>query len=566
MAEQIKQGIISLANQAIQRIKKRVVCLYRVSTVGQVEKDDIPMQKQSCHEYCQHQSDWEIVKEFSEKGVSGFKVSAKDRDAIQEIQRMALQGEFDILLVFMFDRLGRKDDETPFVVEWFAKNGIEVWSVMEGQQRFDTHVDKLLNYIRYWQASGESIKTSVRTKTRMGQLTAEGHYTGGGVPYGYRVEDKGRTNKRNKAVYDLAVEPDEAEVVKLIFQKYVYEGYGAQRLCRYLVEQGIKNKKGRNIATTCINRIIKNRIYTGVICNGDSQSEVLPDLQIISEELYLKAQEMMEKRVTHHSEVPLNTRGLSLLVGNVFCGHCGGRLTLTTSGRKRVLKDGTIHRETRARYQCHYNVRHPGECDGQSGYGVDKLDKLVDQIIRIQFERIKKAPPQALIAKQAQRKMRAAQARLNLLNEQYQQKQQEYQDLRAETIKVIQGTSHLNADLLNGLVSETESRIAEIQRQIQAAETELQETVAGAEQVRKEYGQLINWAEMYDNCTFEAKKMIVAQFVKAVHVKRDYEIDIEFNVSFEEFQEIYLEPESEDDKKSGANTILALTEKVGQAV
>ena len=95
----------------------------------------------------------------------------KDRDAVQEIQRDALQNKFDILLVFMFDRLGRREDETPFVVEWFVKNGIEVWSAKEGQQRFDTHVDKLLNYIRYWQASGESIKTSVRTKTRMEQLT-----------------------------------------------------------------------------------------------------------------------------------------------------------------------------------------------------------------------------------------------------------------------------------------------------------------------------------------------------------------------------------------------------------
>jgi len=31
-----------------------------------------------------------------------------------------------------------------------------VWSVKEGEQRFDHHVDKLTNYIRYWQASGES--------------------------------------------------------------------------------------------------------------------------------------------------------------------------------------------------------------------------------------------------------------------------------------------------------------------------------------------------------------------------------------------------------------------------
>ena len=48
---------------------------------------------------------------------------------------MALKGEFNILLVFMFDRLGRRDDETPFVVEWFVKQGIEVWSAMEGDRK-----------------------------------------------------------------------------------------------------------------------------------------------------------------------------------------------------------------------------------------------------------------------------------------------------------------------------------------------------------------------------------------------------------------------------------------------
>ena len=106
---------------------KRVYCLYRVSTKGQVEKDDIPMQKQRCREFAAEKG-WSITREFSEKGVSGFKVSAKDRDAIQEIQRDAAQDKFDVLLVFMFDRLGRKEDETPFVVEWFVQNGIEVWS------------------------------------------------------------------------------------------------------------------------------------------------------------------------------------------------------------------------------------------------------------------------------------------------------------------------------------------------------------------------------------------------------------------------------------------------------
>ena len=540
---------------------RRVYCLYRVSTLGQVEKDDIPMQKEACREFVQQHPGWEIVKEFSEKGVSGFKVSAKDRDAVQEIQRDALQNKFDILLVFMFDRLGRREDETPFVVEWFAKNDIEVWSVKEGQQRFDTHVDKLLNYIRYWQASGESIKTSVRTKTRMEQLTKEGCFTGGVVPFGYRLEHKGRTNKRNQDVGDLVIDPDEAEIVKLIFQKYLYEGYGAQRLCRYLTEQGIKNKKGRNIPTTSINRIIKNPIYTGVIRNGDSQSDVLTDLQIIDEETFEKAQRMMERRVTHHSDVPLNTKGQSLLVRNIYCGHCGGRLTLTTSGRKRARKDGTVIRETRARYQCHYNIRHPGECDGQSGYGVEKLDKLVDQIIRIQLGRIRSAPSQELIARQQTKGVDLAKSKLNLLNEQYRQKQQEYQDLRAETIKVIQGTSRLNVDLLNSLVAEASEQIKQLSWQIQTATAELEETVQSASQVLREYDQLMGWAEMYDNCTFEAKKMIVAQFVKEVHVRRDYEIDIEFNVSFEEFQALYLEGEPEEAKRPGTDTVLAIETK-----
>ena len=140
--------------------------------------------------------DWTSVKEYSEKGISGYKVSADDRDAIQELKEAALNDEFDILLVFMFDRIGRIDDETPFVVEWFAKHGIQVWSVMEGQQRFDSHVDKLMNYLRFWQASGESEKTSMRIKSKMQQMLEDGLYTGGPVKYGYHLIDSGLVNRK----------------------------------------------------------------------------------------------------------------------------------------------------------------------------------------------------------------------------------------------------------------------------------------------------------------------------------------------------------------------------------
>ena len=63
----------------------------------------------------------------------------------------------------MFDRIGRIADETPFVVEWFVKNSIEIRSTQEGEQRFDNHIGKLLNYIRFWQAEGESVPTPTET-------------------------------------------------------------------------------------------------------------------------------------------------------------------------------------------------------------------------------------------------------------------------------------------------------------------------------------------------------------------------------------------------------------------
>lgn len=124
---------------------ERVHCLYRVSTTKQVDHDelnqaDIPVQRKACREFAQKMG-WIIIGEEQETGVSGYKVSADDRDKLQLIKKQAEQGKFDILLVFMFDRLGRKSDEPPFVVEWFVKHGVRVWNVNEGEQRFESHTD-----------------------------------------------------------------------------------------------------------------------------------------------------------------------------------------------------------------------------------------------------------------------------------------------------------------------------------------------------------------------------------------------------------------------------------------
>lgn len=517
---------------------KRVASLYRVSTLGQVDKDDIPMQKDCCRSFIAEHEEWTLVKEVYEKGISGFKKSAKERDAIVELQTLALQKKFDILLVYMFDRLGRRDDETPFIVEWFVQNGIEVWSVKEGQRRFDSHVDKLLNYITFWQASGESIKTSIRTKTRMEQLTSEGFFTGGIPTYGYHLVHNGRTNKRNRKVYDLAIDSEAANVIRLIFHKYVHEGYGSQRISRYLAEQHITRPDGSSFPNTTLNRILKNRTYLGIIHNGNAESEIIPELQIIDPETFNAAQALMNARRTRHSAVPLNMSGKALMKGNIFCGHCKNRLTLATSGHKKVDQDGNIIRKTRLRYQCHYGVRHPYCCDGQTVYSVDKLDSIIEEITMHQLARIKVADGLKVVETAHHAHIETARALCARINTELTDARQEFADYQNEILRVIRGNSAFTQEMLLPLLEQSQSRIDKLTSELEQAKEDLQKWESNSDIELQEYTQLKTWADIYKTCSFDEKKMFLSRFIKRMYVYRGYRLEIEFNVSFEDFQKL----------------------------
>ena len=514
--------------------KKRVLCLYRVSTLKQVDKDkdDIPMQRQSCHDCIAAHPDWMFYREISEKGVSGYKVSAEKRDAIQEIQQEALEKKFDVLLVFMFDRLGRRDDETPFVVEWFVKQGIEVWSVKEGEQRFETHVDKLTNYIRYWQASGESIKTSIRTKTRLAQIVEEGCFRGGGVPYGYRLEKQGRFNKRNHEVYEIVIEEQESAVVKQIFDLYINQGMGSQRISTFLTEQGIFNRKGMNFTNCTIASMLKNRTYLGVIKSGETESRIFEHLQIIEPRQFDTAQKLIRQRSASYAErrVPLNTKGSSLLSGNVFCGHCGARLTVTTNGKKYHRKDGEVTITPRTRYVCYNRTRHGHLCDGQTGYTVRKLDEVIDKVVHSLFERLNDVPKEAIIAERYADQISEYQINLTRARAALQAYTAEVKEYEVEVIKVIRGESKLSSDLLSKLHEEAKAKADNASEVVGGLEDRLKSCEQMRDTLAEQYDTITGWAELYDSCDFASKKMIVSRIMESVRVKRDYEIEIDLTL------------------------------------
>jgi hypothetical protein len=128
-----------------------------------------------------------------------------------------------------------------------------------------------------------------------------------------------------------------------------------------------------------------------------------------------------------------------------------------------------------------------------------------------------------------------------------QEKEKDLEDYKGETLKVIRGQSKLSIELLNSLTAEANEQILIARTDADTAEKHYSELLESAENLRKEYDRLLTWADLYDKSTFEAKKMIAAQFIKAVRVGRDYNIEIDFNVSFEEFQSFCIAESADED-------------------
>ena len=518
---------------------KAVYCLYRVSTKGQVDKDDIPMQKQECREFAERQSGWIIKREFMEKGVSGFKVSANNRDAIQELRAAAERHEFDVLLVFMFDRLGRKQDETPFIVEWFNKQGVEVWSAKEGQQRFENEGDYLMNYVRFWMASGESRKTSIRVKTRLSQLVEQGMYTGGTTPFGYKLVKSGQVNKKGKELMTLEVEPNEADIVKTIFDKTVAEGAGTYVLAQYLNERKVTTHKGSKFQAITIKRILQNPLYCGFYVKGDVVSPRQEHLQIIGDEVYNRAQEILKAR-SYKSEERNNiaryTKASSMLSGTLYCAHCGMKLNATSYVDHYTTKDGVRHETPRRfRYICAGKAMKRSECDGQSAYVADKVDCQVIDFLRECFSRIKLTAREVALESRFKAQMTDVKRKIKELEKDSESQKSKLRDLTEEIADALIGNSKFTPDILSMAIEKCKQKIVDNNAEIQELHQRLENQEEELTRIDYYYSQFKSWADEFDKATLERKRMIADELLSEVSVGKGYEVSILMNATYQQF-------------------------------
>lgn len=545
-------------------IKKRVACLYRVSTERQVSADDdLPIQRGACKEFIEQRPDWFFEKEYLEKGISGFKNSVDSREIIQQIKADALAKKFDVLLVFMFDRLGRRDDETPFLINWFVSQGIEVWSVKEGQQQFNDHVDKLINYIRSWQSNGESVKTSMRVDNARKQLTKSNKYTGGKVPYGYQLAETGEVSRKGSVVkFPIIYEP-EAEIVRQMFTLAVRNGYGIHRIAKHLNEREVPSKTGGQWAACSIAYIFRNPMYKGYITYGRTSakgssktqkrtaedewvySDHISELAIVSEDIWNEVQErkreVMEQQ-QQQAQVNLATtdkhirRGQLLLIGFIYCGYCGKRMVTGYTNYRWETADGIKHRTWEAVYKC------CGRTSGQIGCSlrVSNYPKTIEGLVLEEVYKYFDKLATVDLSKEIEKLKRK-----NTAQDLKQQKefdaaarktQQELEMLKDEVLKSLSGESSFPAELIGKMLKEKEDQLSSIQLQLEELTQELEKKQLELRDYESLQHLIPVWKDEFAKADRDTQKVLLSKIIEHVTVFND-KVSVKLKVGIEDFFE-----------------------------
>lgn len=281
------------------------------------------------------------VLNIKEEVVSGESIARRPKmlELLQEVE----DNKYEAVLVMDMDRLGRGNmREQGLILETFKEYSTKIITPRKTYD-LDDEFDEEFSEFEAFMARRELKIIKKRLQRGRMKSLEEGNYISPYAPYGY--------DKANKT---LIINKDEANIIKLIFDLYVNNGYGDTKIANYLKENRIPNKNG-NIEwdRTTIRKIIQNPVYVGKVTwnkrkykyqdNGKRTSKLLDKSEwtvfegkhyaIINEDIFNKAQKLTTDRYAPHLHAAKKLR--NPLAGVVKCGDCGSTMTIRTYKSKK---------------------------------------------------------------------------------------------------------------------------------------------------------------------------------------------------------------------------------------
>lgn len=541
---------------------KKVNCLYRVSSKQQLHEDDIPVQREECKLFIDKMEDWCFNKEYLEPAVSGFKTPIEKRKVLQSILEDAKAKKFDVLLVYMSDRIGRKEDETPAYVSALNELGIEVWSVKEGQLKTTEHIDKLLNYIRFWQAEGESRKTGMRVKSAQETMAKSGKFVGGKAPLGYDLIYSGAVSNHGRALKKLVINKEQAEIVKQIFDYAINYGYGAFKIAKVLNEEGVTPINDNWKACT-VTQILQNPIYKGYIaynrrqrsvCGGNYEKtpmenwilseERIPELAIIPEVTWDKVQELRENRKSNikkardegNGKYETTSTGTLSLMGLIYCGCCGRRLTNASKYDYWTTKAGEKRKKVVGRYRCTNKANATLACNGKTYYRADEIEPIVYAAVTTYLNSLKKADIyEDILAMQEIEREKIKQEIAHIRN-QITATKKDIETLELNIPAALRGEIPLSVDKLSEMIRDKEETMVKLEISVKEKLAELEKMQINQKDISSIGSVISNWGELFMECSIAEKKVMLSKLIERIDILDD-DIKIKFKIRLEDYME-----------------------------
>lgn len=215
-------------------MKKRRCYIYtRVSTSMQVEGYSLEAQKERLRKYADFQ-EMVIVGEYSDEGKSGK--SIEGRQEFMQMLRDIEEGKdrVEFVLVYKLSRFGRNAADVLNSLQRMQDFGVNLICVEDG---IDSSKDSGKLMISVLSAVAEIERENILVQTIEGrkQKAREGKWNGGFAPYGYELVNG-----------ELQIAEDEAEIIRLIYDKFIHTNMGISAIAAWLNQQGYKKKKRQN--------------------------------------------------------------------------------------------------------------------------------------------------------------------------------------------------------------------------------------------------------------------------------------------------------------------------------
>lgn len=284
---------------------KTAVVYARFSCDRQNEQS-IDGQLRVCREYAE-KNDIVILEVYTDKAVTG---TNDDREAFQKMLKDSDKQIWDYVLVYKLDRFSRNKYEMAIHRKHLKDNGISIISVMENIPEGPEGI--LLESLLEGMNQYYSEELSQKTKRGMNETRLQGNFIGGFVNYGYTRNEK-----------KLVINPDEAEILKLIFNEYA-NGKNTCDIVRDLNNKGIRIK-GKAFQSSTIYHLLNQEKYTGIYrVNGEAFDKIYPP--IIDVDVYA----IVKKRIDANKHGKHIDNVKYALKGKAFCAYCGKPLASYT--------------------------------------------------------------------------------------------------------------------------------------------------------------------------------------------------------------------------------------------